>query len=195
MGTLQQQQQQQRRPSTTTRRRSTLSTPSADGSAGAGASLAFVCDTADGQWGGGRAGEREQPPPPETHPLPLLLSRLGGLQQLELISLPWLRDELLASAAALPSLTRLATLSVVAVSNPRVTHGGLLGLTLPKLRVLRWHVGDVLELMPDVGALAALRGLVALHVPTWLHTQMVRWRAYGVLDKMPLCDAHVELPA
>lgn len=133
------------------------------------------------------------PPPPE-HPLLRLLAATRCLSQLELIHLHWLRDDLLAAAAALPMLRGLGTLSVLGVGNQAVTHGGLLGLTtLRKLRRLRWHVGDALELLPDMAALAQLRGLVALHVPTWLHAQMERWGAYDVLNSLPLCDVHVEV--
>jgi hypothetical protein len=53
----------------------------------------------------------------------------------------------------------------------------------------------VLELMPDMVALAKLKGLVALHIPTWMHQQMERWGAYAVLDSLPLCDVHVEAMA
>jgi hypothetical protein len=147
-------------------------------------------------------------------PLVVLLRHLPYLQQLELANMhhSQLNDGLLAAAAApsstaadgmasgpglsagsCSSLTCLTSLSVLGIGNPGLSHGGLLGLTrLEKLRVLRWHVGDVLELMPDMGALAKLKGLVALHIPTWLHAQMERWGAYAVLDSLPLCDVHVE---
>eukprot|EP00775_Hariotina_reticulata_P004481 gene4481-4735_t len=80
------------------------------------------------------------------------------------------------------------------IGNQGLTHGGLLGLkALRKLRQLRWHVGDALELMPDMTALAQLKGLVALHIPSFLHNQMERWGGYAVLNNMPLCDVHVEM--
>ncbi|KAF6266026.1 hypothetical protein COO60DRAFT_639825 [Scenedesmus sp. NREL 46B-D3] len=152
-------------------------------------------------------------------PLVVLLRRLPYLQQLELADMhhSQLNDRLLAAAAAAaagvaaapsssgPGLTGrtgcsslrcLTSLSVLGVGNQGLSHGGLLGLTsLAKLRALRWHVGDVLELMPDMGALSKLKGLVALHIPTWLHVQMERWGAYAVLVSLPLCDVHVEVTA
>jgi hypothetical protein len=131
----------------------------------------------------------------QTHPLLLLLQRTPQLQMLELINLPWLTDALLSSAAAQVQLRALSSLSVIGIGNQHLTHGALLGLTsLRKLRELRWHVGSVLELMPDVNALAQLQGLMTVHVPHWLHSQMERWGAYAVLDSMPLCDVNVELP-
>lgn len=140
------------------------------------------------------------------HPLVVMLRHLPALQQLELSGMQHtqLNDSLLAAATASgpdltahgPSLRALTSLSVLGVGNQSLTHGGLLGLTsLEKLRVLRWHVGDALELMPDMGALGKLRGLVALHIPTWLHAQMDRWGAYAVLDSLPFCDVHVESTA
>jgi hypothetical protein len=140
-------------------------------------------------------------------PLVVLLHNLPHLQQLELANMhhSQLNDGLLAAAAAAApaaagvvssSLRCLTSLSVLGIGNQGLSHGGLLGLTnLAKLRVLRWHVGDVLELMPDMGALAKLKGLVALHIPTWMHQQMERWGAYAVLDSLPLCDVHVEATA
>jgi hypothetical protein len=151
-------------------------------------------------------------------PLVVLLRHLPHLQQLELANMhhSQLNDSLLAAAAAAgvavvntnpaaagldaaagltggASLRCLSSLSVLGIGNPGLSHGGLLGLTtLEQLRVLRWHVGDVLELMPDMGALAKLKGLVALHIPTWLNSQMERWGAYAVLDSLPACDVHVE---
>lgn len=102
----------------------------------------------------------------------------------------------LTASASGSSLRCLTSLSVLGIGNPGLGHGGLLGLTtLKQLRLLRWHVGDVLELMPDMGALAKLKGLVALAIPTWLHAQMERWGAYAVLDSLPLCDVHVEATA
>ncbi|WIA15982.1 hypothetical protein OEZ85_012722 [Tetradesmus obliquus] len=102
----------------------------------------------------------------------------------------------LTGSASGSSLRCLTSLSVLGIGNPGLSHGGLLGLTtLKQLRLLRWHVGDVLELMPDMGALAKLKGLVALAIPTWLHAQMERWGAYAVLDSLPLCDVHVEATA
>jgi hypothetical protein len=131
----------------------------------------------------------------QTHPLLLLLQHTPQLQMLELINLPWLTDALLSAAAAQVQLRALSSLSVIGIGNQHLTHGALLGLTsLRKLRELRWHVGSVLELMPDVNALAQLQGLMAVHLPHWLHTQMERWGAYAVLDSMPLCDVNVELP-
>jgi hypothetical protein len=138
-------------------------------------------------------------------PLVLLLRNSPNLQQLELADMhhSQLNDALLAAAAALEaaglttsSLRCLTSLSVLGIGNQGLSHGGLLGLTsLVKLRVLRWHVGDVLELMPDMGALAKLKGLVALHIPTWMHQQMECWGAYAVLDSLTLCDVHVEATA
>lgn len=128
------------------------------------------------------------------HPLMQLLQRTEQLRMLELIDLSWLNDQLLAAVGAITQLRGLSSLSVVGVGSQGLTHGALLGLTgLKKLRELRWHVGDVLELMPDVNALAQLKGLMTLHIPSWLHAQMERWGAYAVLDSMPLCDVHVEL--
>jgi hypothetical protein len=136
-----------------------------------------------------------QAPPPE-HPLLVLLRQHATrLAQLELADLQWLTDDLLCVAAAVPSLRGLASLSVIGVGNQAITHGGLLGLTgLGRLRRLRWHVGDALALMPDMAALGCLKGLVALHLPIWLHAQLDRWGAYAVLDDLPLCDVHVEVP-
>ncbi len=54
-------------------------------------------------------------------------------------------------------------------------------------------MGGQLELMPDVQALAQLKGLMTVHLPHWLHQQMERWGAYAVLDSMPLCDVNVKL--
>lgn len=129
------------------------------------------------------------------HPLLMLLQHTQRLRMLELIDLPWLSDAVLSAAAAQTHLQRqLETLSVVGIGNQLLTHGSLLGLTgLRKLRELRWHVGSVLELMPDVQALAQLQGLMRVHLPHWLHQQMERWGAYAVLDSMPLCDVDVEL--
>ena len=129
------------------------------------------------------------------NPLVQLLQQTQRLHRLELIGLPWLTDALLAAAAAQTQLRGLSSLSILGVGNQELTHGGLLGLTrLCKLRELRWHVGDVLALMPDVKALEQLRGLLTLHIPNWLHSQMERWGAYAVLDSMPMCDVNVELP-
>lgn len=130
----------------------------------------------------------------QQHPLLLLLQHTSQLQQLELIGLVWLSDSLLMQVAATTQLRSLSSLSVVGVGNTYLTHGALLGLTsLKSLRDLRWHVGDVLSLMPDVRALAELKGLMRLSLPHWLHAQMERWGAYAVLRSMPLCDVNVEL--
>jgi hypothetical protein len=131
----------------------------------------------------------------DSHPLLLLLQHTRQLRALELINLPWLTDAVLAAAAGQTQLQGLSSVSVVGIGNQHLTHGALLGLTgLRKLRELRWHVGDILELMPDVNALAQLKGLVLLSIPHWLHNQMERWGAYAVLDSMPLCDVNVEVP-
>jgi hypothetical protein len=139
---------------------------------------------------------------PKMHALSLLLYSTHNLQQLELINLPWLDDAVLAAAAASAAAGAaitgcnqgLSSLSVAGIGNQSLTHGGLLGLRpLRKLRQLRWHVGDALELMPDMTALAQLTGLMALHIPTFLHNQMERWGGYAVLSKMRLCDVHVEM--
>lgn len=128
---------------------------------------------------------------PDCQGLPCLLQQLQGLQQLELIDLPQLDNQMLGQAVS--ALTSLQSLSVVGIGNQQLTHGGLLGLTcLKKLRQLRWHVGDVLDMLPDLTSLAKLKGLVALYIHTALHTQMERWGAYAVLDSLPFCDVHVE---
>lgn len=129
-----------------------------------------------------------------TQPLLRLLQHTEQLQMLELIDLPWLSDAVLTAAAEQTQLRQLESLSIVGIGNQHLTHGSLLGLTgLWKLRELRWHVGSVLDLMPDVQALAQLRGLMTVHLPHWLHNQMERWGAYAVLDSMPMCDVNVEL--
>lgn len=128
------------------------------------------------------------------NPLLRLLQLTSELCRLELINMPALTDALLAAAAAQTQLHGLSSLSVLGLGNQNLTHGALLGLTqLRRLRELRWHVGDVLELMPDVNALGQLKALMTLSIPNWLHSQMERWGAYAVLDSMPLCDVNVEL--
>lgn len=55
---------------------------------------------------------------------------------------------------------------------PQVTHAALQLLAgLTKLRQLRWHVGDVTDLLPDVAAVKSLSSLVSLHLPSYLHGQ------------------------
>lgn len=74
-----------------------------------------------------------------------------------------------------------------------MTHAALQALGgLSRLRQLRWHVGDVTDLLPDVEAVRSLSSLVALHLPSYLHGQFARWSAYNALP--PLCDVHVEMP-
>lgn len=127
-------------------------------------------------------------------PLLQFLQHTPQLHMLELIHLPWLSDALLSAAAAQTQLRALRSLSVVGIGNQHLTHGALLGLTrLSKLRELRWHVGSVLDLMPDVQALAQLQGLMIVHFPHWLCGQFERWGGYAVLDSMPLCDVNAEL--
>lgn len=123
--------------------------------------------------------------------LELLLAQLQDLQQLELINIRDLCNQQLGKLTS--KLASLRSLSVVDIGNPELTHGALLGLTcLTKLRRLRWHVGDVLDQMPDLTSLAKMKGLVSLHIPVALHTQMERWGGYAVLDALPFCDVHVE---
>ena len=82
---------------------------------------------------------------------------------------------------------------MLAVGNPDVTHGALLALTgLKDLHMLRWHVGDFMELLPAVDVLTQFQNLVSLHLPPWVHHQMDRWSGYNVLDQLPCCDVHVE---
>lgn len=123
--------------------------------------------------------------------LPDLLQELPVLQHLELANLHHVDDQVLCQAVQ--DLTSLESLSIVGIGNQQLTHGALLGLTrLRKLRQLRWHVGDVLDMLPDLSSLAMLKGLMALYVHTPLHTQMERWGGYAVLDSLPFCDVHVE---
>jgi hypothetical protein len=61
----------------------------------------------------------------------------------------------------------------------QVTHAALQAIsTLTRLRQLRWHVGDVTDLLPDVAALKSMQGLVSLHLPSYLHGQFSRWCAW-----------------
>ena len=76
---------------------------------------------------------------------------------------------------------------------PQVTHAALQALSgLSRLRQLRWHVGDVTDMLPDVSCFKGLASLVAFHLPSYLHGQFARWNGYSALP--PLCDAHVEMP-
>lgn len=119
-----------------------------------------------------------------------LAEALPGLRSLELVALPGLRDD---DFAGLGRLTALTTLLVCASGTVEVTHAALQALTgLTRLRQLRWHVGDVTDLLPDVASLRCLESLVALHLPSYLHGQFARWSAYNALP--PLCDVHVEMP-
>ncbi|KAF8059430.1 Chlorophyllase-1 [Scenedesmus sp. PABB004] len=132
-------------------------------------------------------------------PLVALLRGLGALEDLELAEFhpSQLNDALLAAAAAGPApdggaaLRGLTSLAVLGIGNQGLTHGGLAGLSgLARLRVLRWHVGDALAPAPAPSLLAALRGLVSLHVPTFLHAALERWGGYAVLQDLRACDVH-----
>lgn len=112
------------------------------------------------------------------------------LQHLELIDMPVLKDE---HFAAIDKLRCLTTLSVVAVGNVNMTHAALQHITdLKHLRLLRWHVGDNFDPLPDVQSLARLTSLISLCVPNSLNAQMDRWGAYSILNEMPLCDVSIE---
>lgn len=119
-----------------------------------------------------------------------LLKALPALRSVELVAVPLLRDE---DFAGIGRLTALTSLLVCASGTIEVTHAALQPLSsLTRLRQLRWHVGDVTDLLPDVASLKSLKSLVALHLPSYLHGQFSRWSAYLALP--PLCDVHVEMP-
>ncbi|GBF92884.1 hypothetical protein Rsub_05503 [Raphidocelis subcapitata] len=127
---------------------------------------------------------------PETWWHAALLRALPALRSVELVGMPHLRDE---DFAGIGALTALTSLLVCASGTIEVTHASLQAISgLTRLRQLRWHVGDVTDLLPDVAALKGLSSLVSLHLPSYLHGQFSRWSAYNALP--PLCDVHVEMP-
>eukprot|EP00879_Flechtneria_rotunda_P032917 GHRR01036378.1.p2 GENE.GHRR01036378.1~~GHRR01036378.1.p2 ORF type:complete len:138 (+),score=45.32 GHRR01036378.1:195-608(+) len=131
----------------------------------------------------------------QQHVLHTLLQDMQSLQQLELAYLKFMSNDILCAALGEPALGRLSSLSVIGIGNDKLTHGSLVALTgLRQLRKLRWHVGDLMDLLPDLRALAQLKSLVSFHIPSGLHTNMERWQGYPVLDYMPFCDVHVEAP-
>jgi hypothetical protein len=126
-----------------------------------------------------------------THDLPLLLSRTPHLALLHLSGLPGLCD---SDFGAIGALTRLTTLSVLAVGNPNVTQGALVSLAgLQGLRVLRWHVGDNADAcLPHLPTLQGFQQLISLHVTPQMDRRLERWGAYDILDHMRSADVVVE---
>lgn len=124
-----------------------------------------------------------------------LVQCLQGLKRLEALTM----DEVMGLSDShctevFPNLRHLTSLTVIAVGNTHVTHCGLHSLHhCTRLRHLRWNVGDMMDLIPDVVALLPLTQLLHLSIPAGLHHQMTRWSAWGFMDgPLSLCDVQIE---
>lgn len=128
------------------------------------------------------------------------LPGLITLRDLNLHQLDALSDRHLVNFS---SLTRLTSLSIHTLSNPKVNHSSLpivIGAAptlvgslqgLPKMRHLQrlsWFVGDLLDELMPISCLSALPRLYTFSVPTNLYYRIQRWHRDVESCLPPYCE-------